>query len=245
MVLKRDLHNIDFKEGQVLLVNKPYKWTSFDVVNYFRNFVRRRYGLKKIKIGHAGTLDPLATGLLILCTGKYTKKIEELQALEKEYTGTITIGATTPSFDLETEIDKEFNINIDDSVIFETTKQFIGNVEQKPPVYSAIKIKGKRAYEYARKNEDVVIAPKKVEIKKFDITKVNRVKYIEADFIVTCSKGTYIRSLARDFGSALNSGAHLSSLCRTKIGILTLKDAYSIDELISLILKLNEPDQMS
>lgn len=219
---------INFIEGEVLLINKPYTWTSFDVVGKVRSVLKSTLKIKP-KVGHAGTLDPLATGLLILCTGKFTKKIEEYQAQEKEYTGTFTIGSTTPSFDLETKTDRTFDIShITNDLIYETTKQFCGTIQQTPPIYSAIKINGERAYEKARRGETAEIKSKEITISEFEIT------YIElpiVGFRVVCSKGTYIRSLARDFGIALNSGAYLSSLCRTRIGSFELKDALEITDL--------------
>jgi len=207
----------DFLEGQILLIDKPLTWSSFQAVNKLKYILKRKYDLpKKFKIGHAGTLDPLATGLLIICTGKFTKKITEIQAQAKEYTGTITVGATTPSYDLETEVDATFPTeHISEALILETTKQFLGEIDQKPPVFSAIKKDGKRLYEHARAGEEVEIASRKTTIHEFEIT---RIALPEIDFRVKCSKGTYIRSLAFDFGIALNSGAHLSTLRRTKIG---------------------------
>lgn len=207
----------DFLEGQILLIDKPLTWSSFQAVNKLKYGLIRKYQLpKKFKIGHAGTLDPLATGLLIICTGKFTKKITEIQAQAKEYTGTITVGATTPSYDLETQVDATFPTeHITEALILETTKQFLGEIDQKPPVFSAIKKDGKRLYEHARAGEEVEIAFRKTTIHEFEIT---RVALPEIDFRVKCSKGTYIRSLAYDFGMALNSGGHLSALRRTKIG---------------------------
>lgn len=204
-------------EGKVLLVDKPLTWSSFQAVNKLKYTLMRKYDLpKRFKIGHAGTLDPLATGLLIICTGKFTKRITEIQAQAKEYTGTITVGATTPSYDLETEIDATFPTeHITEALILETTKQFIGEINQKPPVFSAIKKDGKRLYEHARAGEEVIIEARKTTIHEFEITRIN---LPQIDFRVTCSKGTYIRSLAYDFGMALQSGGHLSALRRTKIG---------------------------
>lgn len=211
----------EYLEGQVILIDKPLTWSSFQAVNKLKYILKRKYDLpKKFKIGHAGTLDPLATGLLIICTGKFTKKITEIQAQTKEYTGTITVGATTPSYDLETEINATFPTeHITEALIIDTTKQFLGEIDQKPPVFSAIKKEGKRLYEHARAGEEVEIAARKTTIYEFEITKIN---LPEISFRVQCSKGTYIRSLAFDFGIALNSGAHLSELRRTKIG------AYSV-----------------
>lgn len=207
----------DFLDGQVLLIDKPLTWSSFQAVNKLKFVLKRKYNLpKKFKIGHAGTLDPLATGLLIVCTGKFTKRIPELMGMEKEYTGTITLGATTPSYDLETEINATFpTSHITDALIQETTKQFLGEIEQYPPVFSAIKKDGKRLYEHARAGEDVEISARKIAIHEFEIT---RIELPEIDFRVVCSKGTYIRSLAFDFGKALQSGGHLTALRRTKIG---------------------------
>lgn len=207
----------DFLEGQILLIDKPLTWSSFQAVNKLKYSLIRKYQLpKKFKIGHAGTLDPLATGLLIICTGKFTKKITEIQAQSKEYTGTITVGATTPSYDLETQVDARFPTeHITEALILETTKQFLGEIDQKPPIFSAIKKDGKRLYEHARAGEEVEIAFRKTTIHEFEIT---RIALPEIDFRVKCSKGTYIRSLAYDFGIALNSGGHLTALRRTKIG---------------------------
>ena len=207
----------EYLEGQIILIDKPLTWSSFQAVNKLKYILKRKYDLpKKFKIGHAGTLDPLATGLLIICTGKFTKKITEIQAQTKEYTGTITVGATTPSYDLETEVNATFPTkHITEALILEATKQFLGEIDQKPPVFSAIKKEGKRLYEHARAGEEVEITARKTTIYEFEITKIN---LPEISFRVQCSKGTYIRSLAFDFGIALNSGAHLSELRRTKIG---------------------------
>jgi tRNA pseudouridine55 synthase len=224
----------DFRAGEVLLINKPLTWTSFQAVNKMKYLIKHHPSLvldgKRVqpKIGHAGTLDPLATGLLIVCTGKQTKNIEKYQAQEKEYTGTFYIGATTPCYDLEKEIDAHYPTDhITDDLIRETTKQFTGKIQQTPPLYSAIKIDGKRAYDIARAGQTAEIKSKEIEITVFEIT---RIALPEVDFRVVCSKGTYIRSLARDFGLALNSGAHLTALCRTRIGDYKLSDAMSIEE---------------
>ena len=220
----------DFKNGQVLLIDKPLEWTSFQAVNKLRWHIKQRFKIKKIKVGHAGTLDPLATGLLIICTGKQTKEIHIYQGQEKEYTGTFTVGATTPSYDLETEIDENFPTeHITEELLKETTKQFIGEIQQKPPIFSAIKKDGKRLYELARKGETTEIQARTVTITEFEITNINLPK---VDFRVVCSKGTYIRSLAFDFGKALNSGAHLSTLRRTKIGDFSVDNATSIEGFI-------------
>lgn len=218
----------DFQNGQILLIDKPLHWTSFQAVNKMKWLLKSKLGLKKIKIGHAGTLDPLASGLLIVCTGKFTKRITELQGQEKEYTGTFYIGATTPSYDLETEIDQTFPTDhINEELIRISTSQFLGEIDQKPPIFSAIKKDGKRLYEHARAGETIEIASRKTTIHEFEIT---RIALPEVDFRVVCSKGTYIRSLAYDFGIALETGAHLTALRRTKIGDYSVKDAISPDE---------------
>ncbi|UPT71760.1 MAG: tRNA pseudouridine(55) synthase TruB [Flavobacterium sp. JAD_PAG50586_2] len=219
----------DYLEGQVLLIDKPLKWSSFQAVNKLKYILKRRYDLpKKFKIGHAGTLDPLATGLLIVCTGKFTKRITEIQGQAKEYTGTFTVGATTPSYDLETEVDATFPTeHITPELIQEMVKQFIGEIDQKPPVFSAIKKDGKRLYEHARAGEEVEIAFRKTTIHEFEIT---RIALPEIDFRVSCSKGTYIRSLAFDFGKALNSGAYLSVLRRTKIGDYSVENGITPED---------------
>ena len=219
----------DFLEGQILLIDKPLKWSSFQAVNKLKYILKRKYDLpKKFKIGHAGTLDPLATGLLIVCTGKFTKRIAEIQGQAKEYTGTINVGATTPSYDLETEVDQTFPTeHITPELIQETVKQFIGEIDQKPPVFSAIKKDGKRLYEHARAGEEVEIASRKTTIHEFEITKFD---LPEIEFRVVCSKGTYIRSLAYDLGKAVNSGAHLSALRRTKIGEYSVENGISPEE---------------
>ena len=220
----------DYKNGQVLLIDKPLHWTSFQVVNKLRWHIKRRFNIKKIKVGHAGTLDPLATGLLIICTGKQTKSINEYQGQIKEYTGVITLGGTTPSFDLETDIDTTYPVtHITDELIHKTTTQFIGTVEQKPPIFSAIKKDGKRLYELARKGESTEIKSREVSISVFEITKI---EMPNVQFRVVCSKGTYIRSLANDFGIALDSGAHLSALRRTKIGDFEVSKSQSIESFI-------------
>ncbi|MFL9844575.1 tRNA pseudouridine(55) synthase TruB [Flavobacterium rhizosphaerae] len=213
----------EFTEGKILLIDKPLTWSSFQAVNKIKWSLKKHLGLKKIKVGHAGTLDPLATGLLIICTGKFTKRIQELQGMVKEYTGTFTLGATTPSYDLETAVDATFpTAHITEEQLQETLKTFIGEIDQKPPVFSAIKKDGKRLYEHARKGEEVEIAYRKVTVYEFELT---RIALPEVDFRVVCSKGTYIRSLAHDFGQALHSGAHLTALRRTKIGDFSVNDA--------------------
>jgi len=217
----------DYQNGQILLIDKPLNWTSFQAVNKIKYALINKVGLpKKFKIGHAGTLDPLASGLLIICTGKFTKTIPELQGQAKEYIGTFYIGATTPSYDLETEIDNNFPIShINEELIHETVKQFLGEIDQKPPIYSAIKKDGVRLYEHARAGEVIEIAFRKTTIHEFEIT---RIALPEIDFRVVCSKGTYIRSLAFDFGKALNSGAHLTALRRTKIGDYHVENAVDV-----------------
>ncbi|MEN8138420.1 MAG: tRNA pseudouridine(55) synthase TruB [Bacteroidota bacterium] len=218
----------DFKNGQVFLIDKPLTWTSFNAVSKIKWLIKKRFSVKKIKVGHAGTLDPLASGLLIICTGKFTKRIEEFQAQVKEYTGTFTLGATTPSYDLETEIDKVFPIeHIDDSLIRETAEAFIGEQDQYPPVFSALKKDGKRLYELAREGKSVDVESRKINISEFEIT---RIELPEIDFRVVVSKGTYIRSLAFDFGKHLKSGAHLSALRRTKIGDFNVENALNPEE---------------
>lgn len=215
-----------FTDGQILLIDKPLEWSSFQAVNALKWAIRKKFNLNKnFKIGHAGTLDPLATGLLLICTGKATKKIPELQGQLKEYTGTFTLGASTPSYDLETEIDESYPIeHLTEERICAAPKGFLGKIQQKPPIFSAIKKDGKRLYEFARKGETVEIKPRNIEIFEFEITKIEGP---EVDFKVVCSKGTYIRSLAHDFGKALDSGAHLSVLRRTKIGDFNVNRAQS------------------
>jgi tRNA pseudouridine55 synthase len=217
----------DYLNGQILLIDKPLNWTSFQAVNKLKYALINKLGLpKKFKIGHAGTLDPLATGLLIVCTGKFTKRITELQGQAKEYTGTFFIGATTPSYDLETEIDETFpTSHIDEALIHETVKQFLGEIDQIPPIFSAIKKEGVRLYEHARAGKSIEIESRKTTIHEFEIT---RIALPEIDFRVVCSKGTYIRSLAFDFGKAMNSGSHLTALRRTKIGDYDVKNGVDV-----------------
>ncbi|GHC46222.1 tRNA pseudouridine(55) synthase TruB [Ulvibacter litoralis] len=217
----------DYKEGQLILIDKPLDWTSFQVVNKVRWLIKKQFQLKKIKVGHAGTLDPLASGLLILCAGKFTKQIDTYQAQVKEYTGTITLGGTTPSYDLETEIDQTFDISgITSEEIIAATHQFTGDIQQQPPIFSALKKEGKRLYEFARAGETVDIPKRDITISEFEITNIT---LPNVEFRVVCSKGTYIRSLAHDFGKALNNGAHLSALRRTKIGDFSVENAISIE----------------
>ena len=217
----------DYQNGQILLIDKPLNWTSFQAVNKLKWALITKLNLpKKFKIGHAGTLDPLATGLLLVCTGKFTKRITELQGQAKEYTGTFHNGATTPSYDLETEIDQIFPTeHIDEVLIHETVKQFLGEIDQIPPIFSAIKKEGVRLYEHARAGESIEIESRKTTIHEFEIT---RIALPEVDFRVVCSKGTYIRSLAFDFGKALNSGSHLTTLRRTKIGDYDVKNGVDV-----------------
>lgn len=218
----------EFLEGKTLLIDKPLEWTSFQVVNKMRWLIRKQFDIKKIKVGHAGTLDPLATGLLLICTGKATKTINELQAQIKEYTGTIQLGATTPSYDLETEIDNTFPTgHITEELILKCTQQFLGEIDQFPPVFSALKKDGKRLYEYARKGEAVEVKSRKIEINEFEITAID-LQNMTVNFRVVCSKGTYIRSLAHDFGNSLKSGGHLISLRRTGIGSYSAKNAINL-----------------
>ena len=225
----------DYKNGQLLLIDKPLEWTSFQVVNKLRWHIRKTFQIKKIKVGHAGTLDPLATGLLIICTGKKTKQIEQYQAQVKTYTGTLVLGSTTPSYDLETEIDTTYpTTHITEDLIHQTTAKFTGTIEQYPPVFSALKKDGKRLYEFAREGKEVEISARKIVIDFFNITAING---LEVDFEIQCSKGTYIRSLAHDFGKALNSGAHLSALRRTKIGNFSVDHAISVNAFIDSLKK--------
>lgn len=231
--MKTNLTLEDYQTGQVILIDKPLNWTSFQVVNKVRWLIKQQFNIKKIKVGHAGTLDPLATGLLILCTGKFTKQIETYQAQHKEYTGTITLGATTPSYDLETEIDNTFDVSaLKEEQILENTKQFIGEIDQRPPIFSALKKEGKRLYEYARAGETVAIPTRKITISEFEITSIAMPNVL---FRVACGKGTYIRSLAHDFGQSLANGAHLSALRRTKIGDFSVEDAISVAAFEKLI----------
>ena len=225
-----------FSEGKVLLFDKPLRWTSFDLVRKVRNLIKIK------KVGHAGTLDPLATGLLIVCTGKFTKKINEYMGMEKEYTGTITLGSTTPTFDLESEPQNFISLeNITEQQIFDATKNFIGDILQMPPQHSAIKKDGKRLYESARQGIEVKVDARPVTIKEFIITKV---ELPLLHFKVVCTTGTYIRSLANDFGAALHVGAHLSSLCRSRIGAFELKDAISITAFEEEIKRLQQQENL-
>lgn len=219
-----------YEKGELLLIDKPLKWTSFQVVNKIRWHIRKTFDIKKIKVGHAGTLDPLATGLLIICTGKMTKQIEKFQAQTKGYSGTIALGSSTPSYDLETAIHQQFATHhITKPMILKTAKEFEGEIMQYPPLYSALKKEGKRLYEFARAGKEVSISARQVNVYSF---KINDIKNLEVDFQIKCSKGTYIRSLAHDFGNALKSGGHLSALRRTSIGDFSVNDAMSIEDFI-------------
>lgn len=218
----------DYKGGEILLVNKPLEWTSFDAVNKLRYTIKHRIKVKKIKVGHAGTLDPLADGLLIICTGKKTKSIESLMGLEKTYSGIIRLGGTTPSYDLETEIDQSYPVDhINEDLIRETAQNMEGEQDQYPPIFSAKKVQGKKAYDFARKGEEVELKPKRITIRKFEVTKIDG---LDVHFLISCSKGTYIRSIAHDFGKALQSGAHLAALRREAIGDFKLSDAKTVED---------------
>lgn len=225
---RTELMQFDFEQGEILLIDKDINWTSFDVVNKIRNLIKKAHNLNKIKVGHAGTLDPLASGLLIVCTGKSTKLISQFQNQEKEYTGSLFLGATTPSYDKETEVDKKYPTeHITNELIYESTKKFIGLIEQVPPLFSAINVKGVRAYELARSKKETQLESRKVHIKKFEI---ENIKMPVINLNVICSKGTYIRSLVRDYGESLNTGAYLTSLRRMRIGEFQVTDAINIKQ---------------
>ncbi len=231
---------MNFLDGEILYFDKPLEWTSFDLVNKVRYMIKRKLGVKKFKIGHAGTLDPLATGVLVVCTGKATKRIEELQYQTKEYVATLRLGATTPSFDLEQEIDAEYPTeHITREMVEETLKSFLGEIQQIPPVYSAVKVNGKRAYDYARKGNEVELKPKLLVIDEIELLDC-QLPYITIR--VVCSKGTYIRALARDIGIALKSGAHLTSLRRTRVGDITVENCISLEEFQNMV---NEHEQIN
>lgn len=224
---------MNFIEGEILYIDKPLTWTSFNVVNRLRGTLSRRLGIKKIKVGHAGTLDPLATGVIIVCTGRATKRIEELQAGVKEYVATIALGATTPSFDLETEIDATYPTeHITLSMVQDVLTQFTGTIEQTPPAFSACKVDGKRAYDLARKGKEVELKPRTLVIDEIEL-----LEYSPSSITlrIVCSKGTYIRALARDIGAALGSGGHLTALRRTRVGDATIDKCLSIDQANELI----------
>lgn len=227
---EQQISQYDFLAGATLLVDKPKDWTSFDVVNKIRYALRKRLQVKKIKVGHAGTLDPMATGLLIICTGKATKTLHQLQGLSKEYTGTIHLGGTTPSFDAETEIDETFPVDhITPDLLEEARQQFLGDIAQIPPIFSAIKVDGQPLYKKARRGEKVEVKARDVHIFELEFT---RIELPEVDFHVRCSKGTYIRSLAHDLGKAVNSGGHLTALRRTSIGEFSIEQAWDLEDLI-------------
>lgn len=229
---------MDFITGEVLVFDKPLTWTSFDLVNKLRWVLCRHLGVKKLKVGHAGTLDPLATGIVVVCTGKKTKTIDELQAQEKEYIAELFLGATTPSFDLETEVDAEFpSEHIDRAAVEAVLPQFIGGIMQTPPAYSAVKVNGKRAYEYARSGQEVTIKAKELVIESIEIVDFSMPKLT---LKIVCSKGTYIRALARDIGTALNSGAHLTALRRTRVGDFTLEASHDIEEFVKDYLPIED-----
>lgn len=220
----------DYLNGQVILIDKPLGWSSFQAVNKIKWALLKHFKLKKLKIGHAGTLDPLATGLLVLCTGKYTKKVPEFQDAVKEYTGTFTLGATRPSYDMETEVDAVFETDhLTEEIIKSATANFIGQIEQYPPAFSAIKKDGKRLYELAREGKSIDLVARKIEVFEFEIT---HIALPEVGFRVVCGKGTYIRSLAHDFGKALNSGAYLSALRRTKTGNFNVRTAVTPQQFV-------------
>ena len=219
---------MNFKEGEVLYFDKPLRWTSFAVVNKIRYHISRKLGVKKIKVGHAGTLDPLATGVMIICTGKATKRIEEFQYYTKEYRATLQLGATTPSYDLEKEIDATYPTeHITREMVEEVLQQFKGTIEQIPPAFSACKVDGKRAYDLARKGDEVELKPKTLVIDEIELLECN---LPEIKIRVVCSKGTYIRALARDIGEALQSGAHLTGLIRTRVGEVRLEDCMQVED---------------
>ena len=223
----------NFRQGQLLLIDKPLTWTSFQVVNKIRYLLKYNLGIKKIKVGHAGTLDPLASGLLVICTGKKTKQIAKLIDEQKAYTGTITLGATRPSYDMETEIDKNFPVShIGDEQIRQAAMDFLGRQEQMPPAFSARKIGGVRAYKNARQGKSVELKSREIEVYRFDIQDIRRPAnhVVEVDFLIESSKGTYIRSIAHDFGKKLNSGAYLSKLRRIKSGQFSVEQASAIDD---------------
>ncbi len=225
------ISSYDFLSGATLLVDKPQGWTSFDVVNKIRHRLRRILGVKKIKVGHAGTLDPMATGLLIICTGKFTKKLANFQGLDKEYLGTLRLGATTPSYDAETEIDESFPTDhITQELLQDARLQFIGEQAQIPPMFSAIKVDGQPLYKKARRGEVVQVQARQVTIHDLEFTAFD---LPEVSFRMSCSKGTYVRSLAHDLGKAVGSGAYLNALCRTQIGDYFLKDAWNLEDLVS------------
>lgn len=226
----RSIEEYDFQKGEILLFDKELDWTSFDLVRKLRNFLCRETGIKKMKVGHAGTLDPKATGLMIICTGKETKNIDLIQAKEKEYVATMKLGATTPSYDLETTENETFPTDhLTAELVKKTLENFIGEIDQVPPLFSAVKVEGKRAYEHARKGNDIVLQPKKITIYEMELLNFSVDKIV---LRIVCSKGTYIRALARDLGVALNSGAYLTGLCRTRIGVMKLEEAWKLENFL-------------
>jgi len=235
--MERSMEGYDFQKGEIILFDKELDWTSFDLVRKLRNFLCREIGIKKLKVGHAGTLDPKATGLMIICTGKETKNIDLLQAKEKEYIATIKLGVTTPSFDLETAENAIFPTDhLTLELLQKTLNVFIGETDQVPPLFSAVKVEGRRAYLHARKGNNIVLQPKKITISELEVLNFSYDKIV---LRIVCSKGTYIRSLARDLGIALNSGAYLIGLCRTRIGEMRLEDAWDLEKFMEK-LKANE-----
>ncbi len=226
----KSIEEYDFQKGEILLFDKELDWTSFDLVRKLRNFLCRQTGIKKLKVGHAGTLDPKATGLMIVCTGKETKNIDLIQAKEKEYVATLKLGATTPSFDLETAENEIFSTDhLTPELLKSALEKFVGEIDQIPPLFSAVKIEGKRAYEHARKGSDMVLAPKKVTISELELVTFSKE---EITLRIVCSKGTYIRALARDLGNTLECGAYLVGLRRTRIGNLKIEDAWEVQDFI-------------
>ena len=226
----KSIEEYDFQKGEILLFDKELDWTSFDLVRKLRNFLCRQTGLKKLKVGHAGTLDPKATGLMIVCTGKETKNIDLIQAKEKEYIATLKLGATTPSFDLETAENETFSTeHITAELVQNSMEKFLGEIDQIPPLFSAVKIEGKRAYEHARKGSDMVLAPKKITISELELVTFSKDEVV---LRIVCSKGTYIRALARDLGNALKCGAYLVGLRRTRIGNMKVEDAWGVQNFI-------------
>jgi tRNA pseudouridine55 synthase len=234
MITAKDgIGQTDFLSGTLLLIDKPQDWTSFDVVNKVRWAIRRRLNIKKVKVGHSGTLDPMATGLLLVCTGKWTKRLHELQGLPKQYIGKITLGGETASYDKESEVTKEYSLDgVSSASVNEALKGFIGDIKQLPPMFSAIKVKGKPLYKLARKGETIELEPRQVSIQRFEMTKC---ALPDIDFIVECSKGTYVRSMAHDLGKILGCGGYLSALRRTSVGDYTVDDAWQLDSLIETI----------
>lgn len=232
-LISSEIADADWQSGAMLLVDKPKGWTSFDVVNKLRWAIRRKLNVKKIKVGHSGTLDPMATGLLIICVGKFTKRLQELEGLPKSYTGTMEFGAKTPSYDAESEVSETFPIeNLTPERITQQLDNFKGWIDQKPPMFSAIKVNGQPLYKLARKGKTIEVKSRRVEVTKFELTNIELPK---VDFEVDCSKGTYIRSLAHDLGASVDNGAYLSALRRSSIGKYAIQDAFVLEELVKLI----------